>query len=137
MNDQTCNQIQAPLRPKILIADDGAYIRRLLSIPLGKKYEIIEADSGAAALGFIELHKPKLVLMDIMMPGVMNGLQVLDIIKADPRFKDIFVGLMTARGQIKDGAIAKKRGADAYFVKPFSPADVVAWVDSMLHSTLQ
>ena len=125
------------MRPKILIVDDGAYIRRLLNIPLGKKYEVIEADSGAAALGSIELHKPKLVLLDIMMPGVMDGLQVLDVIKSDPRFKEIFVGMMTARGQIKDGAIAKKRGADAYFVKPFSPRDVVAWVDSMLQSKLQ
>jgi CheY-like chemotaxis protein len=85
-------------------------------------------EAGAQAVG---------LAYDAVQPGVMNGLQVLDIIKADPRFKDIFVRLMTARGQIKDGAIAKKRGADAYFVKPFSPADVVAWVDSMLHSTLQ
>ena len=71
------------------------------------------------------------------MPGVMDGLQVLDVIKSDSRFKEIFVGMMTTRGQIKDGAIAKKRGADAYFVKPLSPRDVVAWVDSMLQSTRQ
>ena len=127
MNEPSGEPIQKDTSAKVLIVDDGQYIRRLLSIPLRKKYEVIEAEGGAGALRSIEFHQPKVVLLDIMMPGVIDGLQVLDFIKSDPRFKDIRVAMVTARGQAKDWSIAQKRGADAYFVKPFSPGEVFAW----------
>jgi DNA-binding response OmpR family regulator len=53
---------------------------------------------------------------------------VLDAIKADPQLHDTLVAMVTARGQVADGDDARKRGADAYFIKPFSPLQVVAWV---------
>jgi len=57
-------------------------------------------------------------------------LQVLDAIKADPATRHTLVAMVTARGQTADGDDARKRGADAYFIKPFSPLQVVAWVRS-------
>jgi CheY-like chemotaxis protein len=72
------------------------------------------------------------VLLDVMMPGEVDGLQVLDAIKSNPQTKDILVAMVTARGQVADGDDARKRGADAYFIKPFSPLQVVAWVRSKL-----
>lgn len=114
--------------PKILIVDDHPDIRRLLSITLGKAYEIIEAENGTTALEMVRRQKPRLVLLDIMMPGEMDGLQVLDAIKADPALKDTLVAMVTARGQAADEEIGKKRGADAYFTKPFSPLKVVNWI---------
>jgi CheY-like chemotaxis protein len=113
---------------KVLIVDDHTDIRRLLSITLGKDYEIIEAEDGVAALESIRRHHPQIVLLDVMMPGEMDGLQVLDAIKADPHLRDTLVAMVTARGQVADGDDARKRGADAYFIKPFSPLQVVAWV---------
>jgi CheY-like chemotaxis protein len=113
---------------KVLIVDDHSDIRRLLSITLGKEYEIMEAEDGVSALESIRRHRPQIVLLDVMMPGEMDGLQVLDAIKADPHNRDTLVAMVTARGQVADGDDARKRGADAYFIKPFSPLQVVAWV---------
>ncbi len=112
----------------ILIVDDHSDIRRLLTITLGKAHEIIEAEDGVSALEAVRRHHPKFVLLDVMMPGEMDGLQVLDAIKGDPATQDILVAMITARGQTGDGDDARKRGADAYFVKPFSPLQVVSWV---------
>jgi len=112
----------------ILIVDDHADIRRLLSIPLGRQFDILEANNGTTALEAIRRYRPKLVLLDVMMPGELDGLQVLDAIKADPATWDTVVGMVTARGQQSDSEQGRKRGADAYFVKPFSPLQIVTWV---------
>lgn len=114
----------------ILIVDDHSDIRRLLSITLGKEFQILEAEDGIGALEAVRHHRPKAVLLDVMMPGEMDGLQVLDAIKADPATRDTLVAMVTARGQSADHDDARKRGADAYFIKPFSPLQVVAWVRS-------
>jgi CheY-like chemotaxis protein len=114
----------------ILIVDDHSDIRRLLSITLGKEFQIIEAEDGVSALEAIRRHHPKAVLLDVMMPGELDGLQVLDAIKSDPAICDTLVAMITARGQSADHDLARQRGADAYFIKPFSPLQVVAWVRS-------
>ena len=119
-------------RDTVLVVDDSEDIRLLMRVSLGKKYELLEANSGVQALELIQLHQPPLILLDVMMPGAMDGLQLLDFIKSDARLKNIIVGMITARGQTADDKDARRRGADAYFVKPFSPRAVVAWVDSKL-----
>jgi CheY-like chemotaxis protein len=116
----------------ILIVDDHADIRRLLSITLGKQYEIVEADNGAAALKAIEKYHPVAVLLDVMMPGEIDGLQVLDAVKSNVKTRDTLVAMLTARGQQSDRDDANRRGADAYFVKPFSPLQVVMWLREQL-----
>jgi CheY-like chemotaxis protein len=116
----------------ILIVDDHADIRRLLSITLGKQYEIVEADNGAAALYAVRKYHPVAVLLDVMMPGEIDGLQVLDAIKSNAKTKDILVAMLTARGQQSDRDEANCRGADAYFIKPFSPLQVVMWLRDRL-----
>ena len=116
----------------ILIVDDHSDIRRLLTITFVKEFDILEADDGVGAMDVRRRHHPMVVLLDVMMPGEMDGLQVLDAIKGDPKTRDILVGMVTARGQQTDSDDANKRGADAYFVKPFSPLQVVAWVRSKL-----
>lgn len=117
---------------QILIVDDQAVIRRLLSITLGQEYEILEAEDGLGALETIRRHHPKVVLLDVMMPGTLDGLQILDAIKGNPLTRDILVAMVTARGQATDSDDARLRGADAYFIKPFSPRQVLAWVRSKL-----
>lgn len=114
--------------PYILIVDDHADIRRLLSITLGKQYDIIEADNGTAALYAVRKYRPVAILLDVMMPGEIDGLQVLDAIKADAHTRNTLVAMVTARGQQADRDEAERRGADAYFIKPFSPLQVVSWM---------
>ena len=117
---------------KILIVDDHAEIRRLLSITLGRTYEIIEAADGTSALEAVRKHHPDAVMLDVMMPGELDGLQVLDAIKSDPALKNILVAMVTARGQAADYRAGQDHGADAYFIKPFSPLLVVNWLHEKL-----
>ncbi len=114
----------------ILIVDDHSDIRRLLSISLCKEFTVKEAEDGVSALDMLRHDHPKIILLDVMMPGELDGLQVLDAIKADPKTRDILVAIISARGQTADHDDARHRGADAYFVKPFSPLQIVAWVRS-------
>jgi CheY-like chemotaxis protein len=95
--------------PKVLIVDDNA--------------------DGRSALQVMVHQHPHIVLLDIMMPGEMDGLQVLDRIKRDPELQHTVVAMLTARGQASDGVDARKRGADAYFIKPFSPSELKTWID--------
>jgi CheY-like chemotaxis protein len=118
----------------VLIVDDNASIRRLLKITLGKQFEVLEADDGVSALQTVLRYQPEIVLLDVMMPGEMDGLQVLEKIKGDPRIGNTLVAMLTARGQQKDRDVAMRLGADAYFDKPFSPLLVANWVKR--HSTL-
>jgi CheY-like chemotaxis protein len=119
-------------RPRILIVDDQPEIRRLLSISLGRELEVLEAIDGASALAVLQRERPDVVLLDVMMPGPLDGLAVLSLIKADPACTGCLVAMVTARGQVKDIDEARLRGADAYFTKPFSPLQVLAWVREAL-----
>ena len=112
----------------ILVVDDNFDIRRLLSVSLCHKFQVIEADNGTAALYAIRKYHPAAVLLDVMMPGAMDGLQVLDAIKSNPETQSIPVAMVTARGQLAESEDAKRRGADAYFTKPFSPKQVLDWI---------
>ena len=106
----------------ILVVDDLIDIRKLIRITVGNAYEVLEAEAGMTALQIIRNHKPCLVLLDIMMPGEMDGFQVLDAIRADPELKATPVIMVTARGQANDYDRGMSRGANAYVIKPFSPA---------------
>lgn len=116
----------------ILIVDDQPDIRRLLQVTLSKSYNIVQAEDGMTAMEAVRQHRPKIILLDVMMPGEMDGLQVLEKIKGDPQTRNILVAILSARGQTTDQEDARKRGADAYFVKPFSPLHVVGWIKSKL-----
>lgn len=117
---------------KLLIVDDQTCMRRLLSVTLSPHYEVIEASNGLEALDMVNLHRPDAVLLDIMMPGELDGLQVLRTIRQDTSRKQPLVALVTARGQMADRAKGEETGANAYFVKPFSPLKVVEWLQERL-----
>ncbi|MEY2689027.1 MAG: hypothetical protein RL375_3225 [Pseudomonadota bacterium] len=116
----------------VLIVDDQPEIRRLLSISLGKEYRVLEAVDGVSAIEQIRRHRPKAVFLDVMMPGGLDGLQVLDEIKRSPETRSTIVAMLTARGQVTDFEEARRRGADAYFTKPFSPLKVISWIRESL-----
>ena len=119
--------------PRVLIVDDQLDIRRLLTISLGNDYEVLQAADGLTALEMVHLHQPSLILLDVMLPGELDGLQVLDRIRAHPDHQHIMVAMLTARGQVIDQHAALTRGADAYFTKPFSPLAVRSWIRDALN----
>jgi DNA-binding response OmpR family regulator len=117
---------------KVLLVDDHSDIRRLVRITLGKTFEVLEAEDGTSALEIVRRQKPELVVLDIMMPGELDGLQVLDAIKADANLAATRVIMVTARGQAQDYDYGMQHGADAYFIKPFSPLQLVASIKEIL-----
>ena len=117
---------------KILIVDDHSDIRKLIRITIGHAYEVLEAEEGLTALQIIRHQQPSLVVLDIMMPGEMDGLQVLDAMRADPALKEIQVIMVTARGQATDYETGMSRGANAYLIKPFSPIQLVNSIKDLL-----
>lgn len=121
-----------PKMAKVLLVDDHSDIRRLVRITLGKAFEVLEAEDGATALEIVRRQKPDLVVLDVMMPGTLDGLQVLDAIKADVNLTTTRVIMVTARGQAQDYEYGMQHGADAYFIKPFSPLQLVASIKEIL-----
>ena len=117
---------------KILVVDDQKDIRRLIKLALGPGYVLLEAEDGATAMEIIQRDVPDLVVLDIMMPGTIDGLGVLDSVRLDPLLKHIKVVLVSARGQARDYAVGMRHGADAYFIKPFSPIDLVDRISRLL-----
>jgi CheY-like chemotaxis protein len=105
---------------KILIVDDQDDARKMLSIALRRPtHKIVEAANGLAALKAVKDHRPIVVLLDIVMPGSLNGFQVCEWIKADVELKNTFVVLLSGLNDKKDFDEARRVGANAYMVKPF------------------
>jgi len=118
------------LKEKLLIVDDQEDLRKMLRLALGYgKYNLYEAGDGATALAMARAEKPNVILLDVMMPGELDGIAVCRAIKADPELAGCFVVLLTARGQTADYAAGDTAGADAYMVKPFSPSKLVEVVE--------
>ncbi len=118
-------------RKTILIVEDQIDIRKLIRITTSQAYNVLEAEAAVTALEIIRRDRPCLVLLDIVLPGEMDGLQVLDAVRADPDLQATSVILVTARGQEADYDLGISRGADEYITKPFSPALLLDRVKSL------
>ena len=115
--------------PKILIVDDEPHIRMLLEQTLedleDEGVEIITADNGEDALSLIVANSPRLVFLDIMLPK-MNGFEVCNKVKNELKMEDVYIVMLTAKGQEFDIEKGKCTGADLYMTKPFDPDAIVA-----------
>lgn len=114
--------------PKILIVDDEPHIRILLEQTLedleDDGVELLIAENGEQALEMIREEEPELVFLDVMMPK-MNGFEVCSIIKNDLRLKQIYIILLTAKGQEFDKHKGIEAGANIYITKPFNPDEII------------
>lgn len=122
--------------PKILVVDDEKVTRILINGILSKKdYEVIEVDSGEDALVIIEEDDIDLLLLDIMMPG-LNGFEVLEILKENPKTENLKVIMLTAMDQVDDRVRAYYSGASDYVVKPFKREELLARIETQLKLSL-
>lgn len=118
--------------PRILVAEDDLDIARLIQFQLKYHgYDVISASDGAEALDLARKESPSLMLIDWMMP-VMDGLQAVTTLKADPDLCHIPVILMTAKAQTQDVKAGLDAGAAAYLVKPFSLDKLVQTIQEVL-----
>jgi two-component system, OmpR family, alkaline phosphatase synthesis response regulator PhoP len=109
---------------RILLVDDEPYILRSLSYLLTREgYAVTTASNGEEGLARVREARPRLVFLDIMMPR-MNGYEVCEQIKQDPATADIYVIMLSAKGQQIDRERGLLGGADEYMTKPFSPREV-------------
>lgn len=117
---------------RILIVEDQPDICKLIRMTLEfGDFEIHETHDGESGLNMARAIKPTIMLLDVMMPGLLDGYQVCARVKADPELKHIRVVMLTARGQVTDIAAGEAAGADAYLVKPFSPLELIERVEAI------
>lgn len=126
---------------KIAIIEDDALLSEMYSQKFKKDgYQVVRASDGEQGLKLIKQERPNLILLDIMMPK-MNGLQVLQAIKADPdnQIKNTPIILLTNLGRsMQDVNRGLELGAVAYLIKSqVKPADVVAKVKEVLAASGQ
>ncbi len=118
---------------RILVVDDTEAKRYVVGRWLRKAgHDVVEADTGTAALTLLETDLPDLVLLDVELPD-LSGYEVCEAIKADPRTAAVpVVHLSAARVEPSDRATGLTRGADAYLTDPVDPDELLASVQATL-----
>lgn len=105
----------------ILIVDDNALNLKLARVVLQLEgYEIHTAVDADSALAVLDAHHPRLILMDVQLPGV-DGLELTRRLKADPARRHIVIVALTASAMLGDEDKALAAGCDGYVTKPISP----------------
>jgi CheY-like chemotaxis protein len=118
---------------KILVVDDNKELRMLISLTLEfSQCELLEADSAVSGLEMLRTHQPDIILLDVMMPGELDGLGLCRMIRDDESLKHIKIIMLSAKGQQKDVQMGLDAGADDYVVKPFSPSELMQKLDIKL-----
>jgi CheY-like chemotaxis protein len=116
---------------KLLIIEDSGIVREMLRATLSYgAYEIHEAENGPSGLKKASELDPDVVVLDVMMPGGMNGYEVCSQLKRPASGKVPFVVLVTAMGSPTDFARGVAAGTDAHIVKPFSPERLIEVIES-------
>jgi DNA-binding response OmpR family regulator len=116
----------------VLLADDDPGLRRLIGTTLGTEdFDLLQATDGQEALDIARQKHPELVLLDVNMPK-LDGFEVCRHLKAEPATAGIKIVMLTARGADVDRAKGREAGADDYFIKPFSPVQLLNKVYALL-----
>jgi DNA-binding response OmpR family regulator len=120
---------------EILIVDDEPSIVVPIQFLMEQQgYTVMVAENGEGALDIIYKYKPDLILLDIMLPRI-DGYEVCEIVRLDPRYRDIKIIFLTAKGREVEIAKGLALGADAYITKPFSNIELVSKVKELLANT--
>lgn len=132
MQPQAGVQPQARKPHRILIADDELLIRRLLTVILEPDGFVVTAvGDGAEALAKAQADPPDLLILDLMMPE-KDGLEVLQVVRQDPRLRHLPVVVITAAGSQSYVDQAMDFGATRCIMKPFMKAEVLQLVKELL-----
>ncbi len=108
---------------KVLIIDDQSTTRDLIKWALNESgLKLHEASNGEAGLQMAKQLRPDLILLDIMMPGDLNGYQVCRELRASDTLASVKIVLLSANDSEADRKHGQEAGANAYLIKPFKPA---------------
>lgn len=118
----------------VLIVESQPEVRELISLTLETgPYNILLAENAEQALTLARAQRPDLVLMDVVLAGAIDGLELCRQIKTDARTKNAYVLFLTARSQSSDRERGYAAGADDYILKPFSPLRLQQQVRDILN----
>ena len=117
---------------RILVVDDEPDVLELVVFHLKKaQFKVAVADTGDQALKIAREQVPSLLILDLMLPGI-NGLEICQLLKQDPKTRDIPILMLTARAGEEDRVRGLELGAHDYVTKPFSPRELVLRVKNLL-----
>ena len=117
----------------ILVVDDEPQIVELVQDYLKQAgFRVLTALDGQTALTAARHERPDLIILDLMLPGGIDGLDVCRSVRQDVALSDVPIIMLTARGEEMDRLIGLELGADDYVTKPFSPREMVARVRAVL-----
>lgn len=120
---------------KILIIDDHAQTRQLVKWALAESgFQLYEASNGQAGVQIASHVKPDLVLLDVVMPGELDGYAVCAQLRADPTLADLKIVMLSSNDAPQDRDKGQQAGANAYFSKPFVPAGLRSVIAKLLES---
>jgi len=115
-----------------VIADDDPGIREMIMLVLeGRNLRFLQARTGVEALELIQRELPRLVLLDVQMPG-LDGVTVCRLVRADDRLADTRVVIITAQDDMRSIHQGQEAGPDVYLTKPFGSVQLREVVDALL-----
>jgi DNA-binding response OmpR family regulator len=120
-------------RSRIILVEDQPEIRQLIRMTLEfGDFELAEACDADAGWALIQQQTPQLLLLDLMMPGSMDGLALCRKVRRHPTLQAVPVIMLTARSQQSDIDNGLEAGASAYLTKPFSPMELIERIGQLL-----
>ncbi|HHV98701.1 MAG TPA: response regulator transcription factor [Clostridiaceae bacterium] len=115
---------------KVLVVEDEPSIRKFITINLVRNgFSVMEAESGESALEILNSFTPRVIVLDIMLPG-MDGFEFCRRVRQE--MPDTAIIMLTARTQDNDKIMGLELGADDYMVKPFNPLELIARIRTIL-----
>jgi two-component system alkaline phosphatase synthesis response regulator PhoP len=126
-----------PKSRTILIADDEPDILEIIGYNLQTEgYDVITAKNGNEAIAKAKIHKPDLIILDVMMPG-KTGFEVCTVLRADPIFQDTIIIFLTALNDDSTEIKGLETGGDDYITKPISPKVLISRVNALFRRVIK
>ena len=120
----------------IVVVEDDANIADLVDMYLRREgFRVLQAEDGTAGWDIVSRERPSLVILDVGLPGQLDGLELCRRLRAAPGRTGLPVLMLTARDGEVDRVLGLELGADDYVTKPFSPRELVARVKAILRRT--
>ena len=124
-------------KPIILLVDDDPDIREFVTFNLEKEgYAVVSAKDGAEGVEAAKKHRPDLILLDVMMPG-MDGIEACEAIRSNPDIASTLIAFLSARGEDYSQVAGFDAGADDYITKPIRPKVLVSRVKALLRRNVK
>ena len=142
VHHETDQESTDDVRATILVVEDNYSLRDYMTTILEPYYDVLTASNGDDALNLLNQNSssksktaniPSLIISDVMMP-IMDGFQLMEVLKGDDRYKNLPLIMLTARADIRDKLKALRIGVDDYLLKPFDEEEVLVRISNLLES---